>query len=119
VSTGSYQDLTLWQQSVQLALLINALTARFPREERYELTSQLRRASISVSANIAEGWGRGSRAELRFRLSISRGSLLEVESDLIIAERLGYTSEPDLSTARALIVEIAKMIVGLRRRLVR
>src|SRR5688572_23096002 len=102
-----------------MAILIYRLTAKFPSGERYSLVSQLRRAAVSVSANIAEGWGRGSRPELRNRLMIARGSLNEAESDLVIAERLAYAEGSELAEARRLIIEIRRMIVALRRRLAR
>ncbi len=119
MSTGSYQDLIVWQKSVRLAEVIYNLTARFPAEERYGLVSQLRRASVSISANIAEGWGRGTRPELRNRLMISRGSVDETESDLVLAEKLGFARSGELQEARALIIEIRRMLVALRRSLLR
>jgi four helix bundle protein len=117
VSTGSYQDLIVWRKSITLAALIYRLTDRFPREERYGLAAQLRRAAVSISANIAEGWGRGSKPELRFRLTISRGSLYEVESDLVIAELLHFAFGDELSQARGLITEVRLMLTSLRRRM--
>ena len=117
MSTGSYQDLEVWRKSVDLAKEIYRITGRFPIEERYALTSQLRRAAVSVSSNIAEGWGRGSRPELRNRLGIARGSLNETESDLIIAEEIGYVSADTLIVSRTLIVDIRRMIIGLRHKL--
>jgi four helix bundle protein len=117
VSTGSYQDLIVWRKSVELSARIYKLTERFPADERYGLVAQLRRAAVSVSANIAEGWGRGSRAELRNRLMVSRGSLHETESDLVVAERLGYAKGAELVSVRALIIEIRRMLVALRHKL--
>jgi len=117
--TGSYEDLVVWQKSTDLAVAIYDVTKRFPREERFGLTSQLRRAAISVSANIAEGWGRSGKAELRYRLLVAKGSLNEVESELLVALRLGYLDAGALVHARELISEIRRMIVGLRRALER
>ena len=82
---GSYKDLRAWKQSMELALEIYRFTENFPKEERYGLTSQLRRAAVSVSSNIAEGKGRCTDKELLLFLHHARGSLLEVETQLLIA----------------------------------
>jgi four helix bundle protein len=86
----SYKDLRVWRQSVDLALVIYRQTQTFPKNELYGLTSQLRRAAVSVPSNIAEGKGRSSDKELVLFLHHSRGSLLEVETQLLIAQELGY-----------------------------
>jgi four helix bundle protein len=75
-----YKQLIVWQKSIDLVVLVYRLTHRFPKEETYTLTSQVRRAAISISSNIAEGQGRASTGEFKHFLGIARGSLLEVET---------------------------------------
>src|SRR6185295_7508902 len=88
----SYRDLIVWQSAMQLAEDTYKLCARFPRSERFGLGAQLQRCAVSVPLNIAEGQARGStRDYLRF-LSIARGSAAEVETQLLLAQRLGYVA---------------------------
>jgi four helix bundle protein len=87
---NSYRDLRIWKESVDLALEIYIVTRHFPKDELYGLVIQLRRAAISVSSNIAEGKGRSSDKELVLFLHHARGSLLEVETQLVISGKLGY-----------------------------
>ena len=93
----SYKDLEIWQEGIELVTTVYKLTNDFPKEELYGLTSQLRRAAVSVPANIAEGYARNHRAELRQFLYIALASLAELETLSIIAVRLGYTSQGDFS----------------------
>jgi four helix bundle protein len=88
----SYRDLIAWQKARELVRDIYAITQTFPREELYGLTSQLRRAAVSVPSNIAEGQARYSCREFHHFLSHARGSLVEIETQLFIAEDLGYIS---------------------------
>jgi four helix bundle protein len=81
----------------------------FHAEEIYGLTSQLRRAGVSVASNIAEGWGRGTRPDYRNFLSVARGSALEVQTQLVIAGRLGYGQTPKLKESEGLAIEVGKM----------
>jgi four helix bundle protein len=85
----SFRDLLVWQRAVDLAVHIYKVTEQFPKSEMYGLTNQMRRASVSVASNIAEGYNR-SQAELRHFLEIARGSLAELETQLEIAQRIGY-----------------------------
>jgi four helix bundle protein len=89
----SYRDLEIWQIGMDLAERIYQVTRDFPSQEVYGLTGQLRRAAASVPVNIAEGYGRGSKAALANFVRISRGSLSEVETLIELARRLGYVSE--------------------------
>ncbi|MFA6155069.1 four helix bundle protein [Mesorhizobium sp.] len=89
----SYRDLIFWQQAMDLAISIYEATRTWPKEERYGLTAQLRRAATSVPANIAEGYGRESRASYQQFLRIAQGSLKEMETHLMIARRVGITSQ--------------------------
>ncbi|MER9295282.1 four helix bundle protein [Mesorhizobium sp. M0621] len=88
----SYRDLIVWQQAMDLAVSIYEVTKAWPKEEIYGLTAQLRRAAISVPANIAEGYGRESRASYQQFLRIAQGSLKELETHLLIAQRVGIAS---------------------------
>ena len=86
----SYQELTVWQKSMDLVEAIYLLAKKFPKEETFGLTSQIKRAVVSIPANIAEGYGRTHRGDYLHHLSIARGSLMEVETHLAIALRLNY-----------------------------
>ncbi len=113
----SYKELMVWQRAMQLTLSVYRLTAQFPADERFGLTSQLRRASVSVPSNIAEGYGRGSRGEYRQFLSTAGGSTLEVQTQLLIANELGYCDRNCLESATALSEETSKMLYSLIRKL--
>lgn len=113
----NYQDLLAWQKAMDLVEVGYQLTKQFPKEEMFALTSQLRRALVSVPSNIAEGEGRNSPAEFLRFLNIAHGSLREVETQLLIAQRLNYLSDTDLKPALALASEAGRLIQGLRRSL--
>jgi four helix bundle protein len=113
VMVGSYKDLRAWKLSMELAMEVYRQTESFPREERYGLTSQLRRAAVSVSSNIAEGKGRSSDKELVLFLHHARGSLLEVETQMLIAEGLKYGSETETRRLLALVETLAKTLNAL------
>ena len=91
---GDYKSLDVWQIAVQLATEVYSVTENFPRHELFGLTAQLRRAAVSVPSNIAEGHGRGSPRQFLYFLKAARGSLAEVETQLIISHRLGYLTDP-------------------------
>ncbi len=110
-----FRDLIVWQKSIQLAKEVYQLTRRFPAEERFGLTAQVRRAIVSVSSNIAEGHTRQGREFAHF-LSIARGSLAEVESQLFLAVELQYLDATDLSLVSSLASEIRLMAIALARR---
>ena len=109
----NYRDLIAWRKAMDLAERVYLLTAKFPSDERFALTSQLRRAAISVPSNVAEGEGRFSKVEFRRFLSIAHGSLRELETQLILATRLGYTTEPELESALEISHEVGRIIQGL------
>jgi four helix bundle protein len=113
--TKSYRDLLVWQKAMDLVVETYRLSKMFPKEELYALTNQVRRAAVSVPSNIAEGQARQSKAEFRNFLSIAQGSLAEVETQLLIAQRLNYLTEADLRKAMQLREEVSKMLVALRR----
>jgi four helix bundle protein len=118
MSVQSYKDLIVWQKALDLVEIIYQVTKTFPKEELYGLTNQLRRAGASIPSNIAEGHARSSTQEFHRFLSIARGSLGEVETQLIIAQRLGYLSKSQLDPILALQTEINKMTNGLMTKLV-
>ena len=108
---NSYKDLLIWQKGIDIAINLYELVEDFPKEEIYALKSQLKRASISISSNIAEGYGRNSTKSYIHFLCISRGSLLELETQLIIANRLKFIKNETLfSELMNQITEESKMI---------
>jgi four helix bundle protein len=113
----SFKDLVVWQRAVQLSLAIYKLTAAFPEFERFGLTSQLRRASVSVASNIAEGYGRSSKGEYFLFLGHARGSNCEVQTQLLIAEELGFGPEPLHRVAQNLSEEVSRMLVAIMSKL--
>lgn len=110
-----YRDLLAWQRAYELSLRIYKSTASWPREEQYGLTSQIRRATVSVAANIAEGYDRSSRNEYIHFLSIARGSLAEVETFILLARDLGYMPPDDAMALIELQNEAGKLLRGLAR----
>jgi four helix bundle protein len=114
---NTYRELKVWQKAIDLVVACYELTKGFPDDERYGLTSQLRRAAVSVPANIAEGHGRGSTSQFLNFLWIANGSLTEVETHLIIAGRLGYISRDVGRPIFHQMQEIGRMLSGLRRSL--
>lgn len=112
-----YRELIVWQKAMDLVVEVYRLTRSFPREELYGLTNQVRRAVVSIPSNIAEGQARQSTAEFRNFLSIAQGSRAEVETQLMIAVRLQYTTDADAESATSLLIEIQKMLAVLLKRL--
>ena len=108
-----YSDLIAWQKAMDLVAEVYRATAKFPRSEVYGLASQLRRAAVSVPSNIAEGYCRSGRREFAHALSISLGSLGEVETQVLIAERLGYLPVESRTEMMNLSAETSRIIVGL------
>ena len=112
-----YRDLIVWQKSMDLVDMIYDITESFPTKEMYGLTNQVRRAGVSVPSNIAEGHARQSTQEFKRFLSISRGSLAEVETQLMIACRRHYLSSDKLQKIMSLADEISKMLTSLINKL--
>ena len=113
MTINSYRDLLVWQKAMDLVVGCYRLTEGFPRSETYGLSSQLRRAAVSVPANIAEGQGREAIKEYLHHLSIANGSLMELETHLLIAGRLTYAKESDLTPLLSQASEVGKMLNGL------
>lgn len=105
-----YKELEVWQKAVTLATDLYKLTRPFPDTEKFGLTTQVRRAATSVPANIAEGWGRGSTKEYIQFLLVARGSLLELETHLIIAKRLEYVNEQQSEKFQKQVESISMML---------
>ena len=112
----NFKELKSWQKAIDFCVDIYKLTGSFPSEEKFGLTSQLRRAGISVPSNIAEGAGRNSDKEFLHFLSIATGSSYEVETQLIIAYRLGYIQLKEIKEAELKLSEIQKMIFAFSRK---
>lgn len=106
----TYKDLIVWQRGVQLVKAVYVLTSQFPKSEMFGLTSQMRRASVSIPANLAEGYSRKHRAEYAQFVRIAFGSGAELETFLILAQELGLTSREDLRESSELLDEIMRML---------
>jgi len=109
----SYKELDAWKLSIELARRIYEITTTFPARETYGLSSQMQRAAVSVPSNIAEGSGRNSRKEFVQFIYLSRGSLLELETQLELSKMLGYIQEDKYSETAKLIARVHKIINGL------
>ena len=109
----SYKDLVAWQKAMDLVTATYRSTASFPKEEQFGLTSQLRRAAVSIPSNIAEGQGRLSEKEFRYFLGQARGSLMEVETQLQIAQNLGYLKAAQTTEVLKACAEVGRILNGL------
>ena len=114
---SSYRDLKVWQKGMDLVIESYRLTEKLPRQELYGLVSQIRRAAVSIPANIAEGHARYHTREFLRHLSIAKGSLMELETELIAAGRLSYVAESDVQNALGATAELGRMLAGLTRSL--
>jgi len=108
-----FKDLIAWQKSIDLVMDVYATTKEFPKEELYGLTSQLRRAAVSVPSNIAEGQERHSQKDFRHFLRHAKGSLAEVETQIVVARKLGYGSDAPLASLEKRIGEVGRILSGL------
>src|SRR5690348_3629107 len=111
-----FRDLRVWQAAHQLTLAIYKMTAKFPREELYGLTSQIRRCSSSIAGNIAEGCGRRGNAELHRFLQIAAGSASELDYHLLLARDLHFLQEPEYRESAGLLLEVRRMLTSLSRK---
>jgi four helix bundle protein len=114
-----HEKLNLWKKAIEFVVAIYKVTEGFPKDEKFGLTSQLRRASVSIVANIAEGAGRRSSKEFRQFLSHSQGSASEVDTELIIAHRLAYLTKNDYAKLVDDLHHIGRMITRLSQSLAR
>ena len=109
----SYKDLIAWQRGMELVEQVYRITSTFPSQEKFGLTSQVRRAAVSIPANIAEGYGRRTRVDYVRFLDIARGSANEVETHLLLGLRLNFATGDDIAVALELINEVQKVLRGL------
>ena len=112
-----YSELLVWKKAMDLVTQVYQLTREFPSEEKYGLVSQLQRAAVSIPSNIAEGHGRKSTGAYLNHISIANGSLMEVETLIQIANRLGYLPQQQVNDLLSCTDEIGKMLSGLHRSL--
>jgi four helix bundle protein len=113
----SYRDLIVWQESMDLAEMVYRLTARFPKDETYGLSSQLKRSGTSIPANIAEGYGRDSKGAYLQHLRVAQGSLKEFETHALLAERVGLADKDVVAGLLAKSERIGKLLRSLIRAL--
>ena len=113
MAVSSYRQLVVWQKAIELVLEVYRATQDFPKEEMYGLTSQLRRAAVSVPSNIAEGQGRFSTGEFKQFLGHAKGSLFELQTQVVIAQKLGFMKDKVASKLVALSDEVGRMLSGL------
>lgn len=114
-----HEKLDVWKKAIDFVVAVYKATDRFPKDEKFGLTSQIRRAAVSIPANIAEGAGRKSYKEFAHFLSNSQGSASEVETELLIASRLSYIEETSYLALRSSLDEIGRMLTGLCHHLVK
>lgn len=110
----NYRDLKVWQKAMDLAEMVHQTTQAFPKEQQYVLVSQIQRAAISVPSNIAEGRGRHSEKDFYYHLNVAQGSLSELETQLMLAQRFRYMDEIKLKSLLGLSEEVMKMLHGLK-----
>lgn len=113
----NYSDLLVWQKAMDLVTDIYQVTSTFPNEERFGLSSQMRRAAVSIPSNIAEGHGRKATGAYLNHISIAYGSLMELETQIQIALRLDFIDAEKISVLLERINEIGKMLNGLKKSL--
>lgn len=111
----AYSDLIVWQKSIAMITAVYSLVKNFPDDERFGLTSQIKRCSVSIPSNIAEGWGRSSSKSFAQFLRIAKGSLYELETQILIAKNLKYITNSN--EIDGLIIEISKMLNSLIKKL--
>ncbi|HZN34330.1 MAG TPA: four helix bundle protein [Pirellulaceae bacterium] len=117
MAISSFKDLIVWQKSIELIEEVYRLSATFPKQETYGLSSQLQRAAVSIAANIAEGSGRHSTKEYVHHLSYSLGSLAEVETYFVVCVKLGYATQKSVSSLETKADQIGKMLRSLQKAL--
>ena len=117
MAVRNYRELIVWQKAMDLVELVYQVTQTFPKEELYGLTNQVRRAAVSIPSNIAEGQARKSTAEFKNFLSIAQGSRAELETQILVAQRLNYLSVHAADQILALSEEIKRMVYSLTAKL--
>ena len=112
---SSFKDLVVWQRAVELCTEIYRLTASFPSSERFGLTNQLRRASVSIASNIAEGYGRSTKGEYLQFLGHARGSTCELQTQLILSEALAFGSKDAMDPVGHLSADVSRLLIALMK----
>ena len=112
-----YRRLAVWSKAHELALMTYHLTNSFPNTEQFGLTSQMRRAAVSVASNIVEGYGRGTDRDFARFLNIASGSNCELEYQLLLAGDLGYVTQTEIERPQAVCREVRQMLAGLLKKL--
>jgi four helix bundle protein len=113
----SFMDLVVWQRAVQLSTEIYRLTATFPKSEQFGLINQMRRASVSIASNIAEGYGRMTKGEYLQSLGHARGSKCELQTQLIIAKSLGFSPAKSYEPTDRLCADVSRMLIAMMNKL--
>ena len=111
----SHHDLDVWRKSIDIVTTIYEITKSFPNSEQYGLTNQIRRSAVSIPSNIAEGAGRNSLKEFIYFLSVTLGSIAELETQLIIANNLNFIKDKTLNDVLEELISIRKMTLGLKK----
>ena len=109
----SFKELNVWQKSYDLCLKAYRITSKFPKDERFGLTSQIRRSAVSIPSNIVEGYGRKTTIDYIRMLCIAYGSICELETQVLLAGDLGFIEKKDTGTAKADITEVERMLKAL------
>jgi len=117
VRINSYRDLQVWQKATDLVIECHRLSRLLPKNETFGLSSQIQRAAVSIPANIAEGYGREHLGDYLHHLSAATGSLMELETHLIIANKLEYLKERELEAVLVQTGEVSRMLAGLTKAL--
>lgn len=110
------KKLLVWQKAMDIAVSVYSITLKFPKEELFGLTSQIRRSAVSIASNIAEGKGRNNKGDFDRFLDIANGSRVELETQLLIAEKIGYVTHNDIEDCLKELEEIGKMLYALKNR---
>ena len=113
----SHKDLIVWQKSIELCKEVYQITEQFPQREVYALASQMRRAAVSISSNIAEGRSRGTSKDFSYFLRIAYGSASELETQLLISKELLFCAEGRYLTINGLLTEVSKMLHAMIKKL--
>ena len=113
----SFRDLIVWQRAIQLTVDIYKLTAKFPDAEKFGLTSQMRRAAVSIASNISEGYGRSTKGEYVQFVGHARGSCSELETQIVIAKALGFGAQANLDSAESLCNDVGRLLGALMKSL--
>ena len=111
----SYRDLEAWKLAIRLTKFIYRASEQGPQDERFGLTSQIRRAAVSVASNIAEGWGRGTTSDYARFLRMARGSIFEVETQMVIAREMGFVGDEVFQPVDELLKDTGRFLAGLLR----